>query len=413
MKKRKIKAKKICVVGAILVLSLGILILVSANKKKNVTTDTKDVVEDKKEEKDIQTNNSITIKVGEEIPSVLDYVSTTDGDTTIEWNGLFSKDGKAHKAGTFNGVINYNNKKYNVTLIVVDDEKPTISGVKDITITVGDKVDLLSYVSFKDNSDDELEKKVVGEYSVNKVGTYKLKYEVSDKSGNKNSSSFKLIVKEKETNSNSNSNSNNNSNSNSNSNNTSSTTSKGFKIEKKNGIYYIGGFLIANKTYDLPSTYNPGGLNREFMTAYNKMKADYDKQGFKSYPKLSIRSGFRSYLTQKVLYNNYVARDGKAAADRYSARPGHSEHQTGLAADLNTISDTYGNTDSGKWLANNCWRYGFILRYPKGKESKTGYMYESWHFRYIGNVNVAKKLYNNGNWLSLEEYLGIDSKYSN
>ena len=189
------------------------------------------------------------------------------------------------------------------------------------------------------------------------------------------------------------------------------TTSKGYKIENKNGIYYVNGILIANKTYDLPSSYNPGGLLKEFNTAYNKMKADYDKQGFKSYPKLSIRSGFRAYSTQKTLYNNYVARDGKAAADRYSARPGHSEHQTGLAADLNVIDDNYGNTDSGKWLANNCWRYGFILRYPKGKESQTGYMYESWHFRYIGDLEVTEALYNNGNWLSLEEYLGITSKY--
>ena len=188
-------------------------------------------------------------------------------------------------------------------------------------------------------------------------------------------------------------------------------TSKGYTIEKKNGIYYIKGILIANKTYDLPSTYNPGTLLSEFNTAYQKMKADYDKQGFKSYPKLSVRSGFRSYATQKTLYNNYVARDGKAAADRYSARPGHSEHQTGLAADLNVIDDNYGNTDSGMWLANNCWRYGFILRYPKGKESQTGYMYESWHFRYIGDLEVTKALYNNGNWLSLEEYLGITSKY--
>ena len=191
------------------------------------------------------------------------------------------------------------------------------------------------------------------------------------------------------------------------------TTSKGYKIEKKDGLYYVNGLLIANKTYALPSTYNPGGLLSEFTNAYNKMKVDYDKQGFKSHPKLSIVSGFRSYNTQVNLYNRYVSRDGKAAADRYSARAGHSEHQTGLAADLNEISDTYGNTDSGKWLSNNCWKYGFILRFPKGKEDKTGYMYESWHFRYIGDVDMAKEIYNNGNWLSLEEYLGIDSKYDN
>lgn len=193
--------------------------------------------------------------------------------------------------------------------------------------------------------------------------------------------------------------------------NTSSTnvgkTSKGYDIVKKNGIYYVKGLLIANKTYDLPSNYNPGDLLPEFKLAFQNMKDGAKKEGIS----LTVVSGFRSYSYQKTLYNNYVNRDGKAAADRYSARPGHSEHQTGLAADLNQVSDTFGETKAGKWLAANCWKYGFILRYPKGKESITGYMYESWHFRYIGDTDLAKQLYNNGNWLALEEYLGIDSKY--
>ena len=186
------------------------------------------------------------------------------------------------------------------------------------------------------------------------------------------------------------------------------TSSKGYKIEKKDGIYYVNGILIANKTYDLPSNYNPGKLLPEFSTAFNNLKAAAAKDGIT----LWVQSGFRSYQTQTTLYNRYVSRDGKKAADRYSARPGYSEHQTGLAADFNEISDTFGDTKAGKWLAANCWKYGFILRYPKGKESETGYMYESWHFRYIGDVDLAKELYNNGNWLSLESYLGIDSKYS-
>ncbi len=205
-----------------------------------------------------------------------------------------------------------------------------------------------------------------------------------------------------------------NTTSNKTSNNTSNNTSgnigkssKGYDIVKKNGIYYVKGILIANKTYDLPSTYNLGGLLSEFNSAFSKMKSAASKDGIS----LWVKSGFRSYATQKSLYNNYVARDGKAAADRYSARPGHSEHQTGLAADFNEISDTFGDTAAGKWLSNNCWKYGFILRYPKGKESITGYMYESWHFRYIGDTDIAKQLYNNGNWIALEEYLGIDSKY--
>ncbi len=182
-------------------------------------------------------------------------------------------------------------------------------------------------------------------------------------------------------------------------------TSKGYEIKKVKGLYYIKGILIANKTYSLPSTYAPGDLLSEFTIAFTKMKNDAAKEGIT----LTVVSGYRSYTRQTTLYNNYVARDGKVNADTYSARPGHSEHQTGLAADLNLVDTSFENTKAGKWLAKNCYKYGFILRYPKGKESITGYIYEPWHFRFIGDE--AENLYNNGNWISLEEYLGIDSKY--
>jgi LAS superfamily LD-carboxypeptidase LdcB len=124
---------------------------------------------------------------------------------------------------------------------------------------------------------------------------------------------------------------------------------------------------------------------------------------------LWICSGYRSYSYQSKLYNNYVYTDGKAAADTYSARPGHSEHQTGLAADINSADESFAGTPEAKWLAANCWKYGFIIRYPKGKESITGYIYEPWHIRYLGKEN-AKLVYESG--LTLEEYLGIDSVYS-
>ena len=86
------------------------------------------------------------------------------------------------------------------------------------------------------------------------------------------------------------------------------------------------------------------------------------------------------------------------------------EHQSGLAADLNHVGSNFDNTESAKWLEQNCWKYGFILRYPKGKDKETGYVYESWHFRYVG-VDLAKKLYNNGNWITMEAYFGITSQY--
>ena len=97
------------------------------------------------------------------------------------------------------------------------------------------------------------------------------------------------------------------------------------------------------------------------------------------------------------------------AADTYSARAGHSEHQTGLAFDLNSLEESFGETREGIWLREHCWEYGFIIRYPKGKESITGYMYEPWHVRYLGK-SAAKSVFESG--LCLEEYLNVTSAYA-
>ena len=183
-------------------------------------------------------------------------------------------------------------------------------------------------------------------------------------------------------------------------------TSNEYRIYEKDGITYIDGILIANKTYALPSTYDPGDLLPECKQAFNAMCDDawyYDDIN------LYEVSGFRSYATQKRIYNNYVASDGKAEADTYSARPGHSEHQSGLALDVNSLKNAFAYTAEGKWLAANCHKYGFILRYPYGKSDKTGYIYEPWHIRYVG-VERATKIYNSG--LCLEEYYGISSAYN-
>lgn len=170
------------------------------------------------------------------------------------------------------------------------------------------------------------------------------------------------------------------------------------------GLTYIDGILVVNKTYALPSDYNPG-VDPDAQAAFDKMQAAAAKEGLNIY----ISSGFRSYDYQSGLYDRYVQRSGKAEADRYSARPGHSEHQTGLAFDLNSIDMTFADTDECAWVNEHCAEYGFIIRYPKGSESITGYMYEPWHLRYLGAEN-AKKVYDSG--LTLEEYLGIDSKYA-
>ena len=115
-------------------------------------------------------------------------------------------------------------------------------------------------------------------------------------------------------------------------------------------------------------------------------------------------SAYRSYSYQANLYNNYVSKDGVSEADKYSARPGFSEHQTGLAIDVdNGISNfnDFENTKEYKWMMENSYKYGFILRYPKDKEYITGYIYEPWHYRYVG---VAIATFITQNNLTYEEY---------
>lgn len=177
------------------------------------------------------------------------------------------------------------------------------------------------------------------------------------------------------------------------------------QIEVIDGLTYINGILIVNKTYSLPKDYNPEKINDEAYSAFEKMKEAAKKDNIN----LWIASGFRSYDTQDELYNYYLLSDPKEKVDTYSARPGHSEHQTGLAMDLNIIDSSFEGTPEAIWLDKNAYKYGFIIRYPKGKEEITGYKYEPWHVRYLGE-EVAKKVYDSG--LTLEEYLNIDSKYS-
>ena len=354
--------------------------------------------------KEVEYIDKQTIKIGDKVPLSTNYIKSYD-DVNIEWEEEIED--KVYYAGTYKGKFIIDEKEYEVYLEVIDDEEPIINNVKDITITEGDKIDLLSNIKVEDNSKDKVDIKIEGTYDFNKAGTYNLQVIAIDKSGNESKNDFKLIVNAKpkvepktepkeevevvETKVDVD---------------LSGTTNKGYEIKRVNGVYYINNILIANKTYALPESYNPGGLTSEFNAAFNKMKEAAQKEGISIW----VASGYRSYGYQKVLYNQYVGSYGKASADTFSARAGHSEHQSGLAADLNQINESFANTKAGKWLASNAYKYGFILRYPKGKQGITGYIYEPWHFRYIGEE--AKNLYKDGEWITLEEYLGIDSKYS-
>ena len=177
------------------------------------------------------------------------------------------------------------------------------------------------------------------------------------------------------------------------------------KVTNKGLYYSVQGkydeILVANKHYPLSKDYNPGE-NPTAKAAFLKLIAQMQKEG---YAVSNNYSGFRSYATQAQLYQSYVNRAGQAAADRYSARPGYSEHQTGLAFDvIGTDGNLVEDESAAQWLLDHAADYGFVVRYLKGKESVTGYMHEEWHLRYVGKE--AKEIAASG--LTLEEYYGFD-----
>lgn len=183
-------------------------------------------------------------------------------------------------------------------------------------------------------------------------------------------------------------------------------------------------WAVVNKGRVMPSTYVPSNLvvpniplrlnpaspemhlRADMAAALEKLSAGAKADGIN----LKLASGYRSYSTQAAVYSGYVSQDGTAKADTYSARPGHSEHQTGLAADLEPLDRTceveqcFENTPEGKWLAANSYKYGLIIRYQKNTQSLTGYEYEPWHVRFVGE-DLAKQLQQSGQ--TLEQFFGL------
>jgi len=181
--------------------------------------------------------------------------------------------------------------------------------------------------------------------------------------------------------------------------------------------------VLVNKEFALPDDYNPSDLvypnvrftfkekiekrmmRSEAAKALENLFDGAEKDGIY----LAGVSGYRSHKTQTALFNRYVERDGEEKAKTYSAVPGHSEHETGLAIDVSgsdgkcAAEDCFGDTKEAEWLAKHASEYGFIIRYPEGKDSITGYKYEPWHIRYVG-VDIASEIADRG--ITLEEYYG-------
>lgn len=191
-------------------------------------------------------------------------------------------------------------------------------------------------------------------------------------------------------------------------------------------IIHIGDFddmlIVVNKFRRLPDLWKPDDLVAVEVPYRGRAEAKYmRKEAAESLEKLFIKakednidlcaiSGFRSFSLQKTVHAKYVSQLGSAAASAISATAGNSEHQTGLAMDVSSksmgyaLSKSFGGTKEGEWLSENAARYGFIIRYPKGKEAVTGYAYEPWHIRYVG-VETAVEIMDRG--ITLEEYLDV------
>lgn len=170
-----------------------------------------------------------------------------------------------------------------------------------------------------------------------------------------------------------------------------------------NKYNYLTEDYVPNNLENISTTYARSGMQlvKEAKEAFETLSESAKKDGMN----VIAMSSYRSYDYQVNLYNNYVAQDGKEAADKYSARPGYSEHQTGLAVDVYNLDLPYTSFEETKeftWMQENAYKYGFILRFPKDKVDITGYQYESWHYRYVGK-KIAKEIKDNN--LTLEEYI--------
>jgi D-alanyl-D-alanine carboxypeptidase len=181
-------------------------------------------------------------------------------------------------------------------------------------------------------------------------------------------------------------------------------------------------WVIVNKTRPLnPKDYAAPDLvsvpvAHVYAPMLRKVAADAVVAMFADYTaatglKMQSQSAYRSYGAQVTTYDGWVASKGKAGADLTSARPGYSEHQTGLAIDISAVpnkcplSACFAETPQGKWLAANAWKYGFILRYPQGETDVTGYEFEPWHYRYVGTA-LAKQYHDTGA-TTLEQFFGM------
>ncbi len=267
-----------------------------------------------------------------------------------------------------------------------------------------DPQDLLALASAADETGKSYPVTLEGEYDLSKAGVYALSYVITDNHGSRIEKALRLTV-------------------------LASPfaadgtlidgeyiTDNGHSLAIKGGLAYVDGYLLVNKSYSVPEGFSSTGdctrsMVPEVMEAFQRMR---NAAPASIRANITIRSGVRNIADQTVIFNNYVRNDGLENALTYSARPRYSEHHTGLAMDILTSSAEESKQPATAavldWLNKNAWKYGFIQRYPENKTEETGYIYEPWHYRYVG-TELAEALYNNGDWITMETYFGVDSFY--
>lgn len=259
-----------------------------------------------------------------------------------------------------------------LTIVITDKTAPKIELIREsIVIGVGEvDVDYLKYFSVQDYSDYSIN---IDDSQVlyNEVGIYPIIIEVTDIFENKSNERVEVEVKPK------------------------------LVDPESSELTIVDGVLIVNKKNSVPKDYGDGA-NEEAVMALNSLIQDMQQLGLDVSNNVS---GYRDYAYQEKLYNKYVQQYGVEWADTYSARPGFSEHQTGLAFDLKNQNGQLIESElEATWIKENAHKYGFVVRYPYNKDHITGYKHEPWHLRYVGELAT---LLHNAN-LTLEEYFNVE-----
>ena len=284
-----------------------------------------------------------------------------------------------------------NRTQFEVILNVIDVNPPVISQSKEFLVEKDSTFAIEDFFTFEDEQKDHLDIEIRNSYDLSKVGSYPIVIAASDPSGNTNTYDTVLVVYEEAS-------------------------------EELDGYYYIQDadirddrYTLVNRRYQLPNNFTPDNLvlfpdnyrignasaTLETVAAFVEMAESAKKEGIS----LAVEQGYVNYWDQSYLYNSSVSKYGVETADSMVFRAGHSEHQLGVAIDLcstkERCSSLFANTNADMWLKKNAAEYGFILRYPRGKEANTGNIYVSYHYRFVGK-EVAKHIVSTG--LSYEEY---------